>query len=120
MLGPQRYADVVESHGRRLHELGPGVVGFDRAGAILALDSLNGIGVAIARGEVVRMAGERPDYTTDVWRCDRIVGEDQDHYCRRSAREAEEFIHSYPDPGDGEVLYVLVISSGAEGLRRAA
>ena len=91
-----------------LGSIAPGLL---RSDAASALDALRESNQAVEAITVVRMACERPEYVLTTWRCDALVGDSPANFGRLSIQLAEEFLASFPDPGDGTVGYVFMTSA---------
>jgi hypothetical protein len=88
--------------------------GLMRGDAHSALEALRDSNLVVEAITVVRMNCDRPEYVLTTWRCDTGVGESTETYSRRSVYLAEEFLASFPDPGDGTVGYVFMTSATAQ------
>lgn len=113
-MDPMDFADLLRTRGRRIEGFTDGL-GLDRTGALAAVLALRSTGVPVGRCDIVKVAFGLPEYVCETRRFDRAIGEDQDHYCRRSLLQLEEHVRGFSDPGDGSVFYVIQIAPGVEG-----
>ena len=80
-----------------------------RADALYAVELLRLEAVSILGGDVYLRRGTKIDLAYANWRIDREVSEQENEYLRRSWDSTERYIINYPEPADGEPLFVLVI-----------
>jgi hypothetical protein len=122
MLVPELFREIERERGHSLTEIGTAGVAFTREDALRALECLKGSQAGVLGGDVLKITNGKLRYTHDGWHSDRKQEEDIVNFLRRSITETEKYIQSYPDPGDGTVLYSLVVSElglGATQIRRS-
>jgi hypothetical protein len=99
---------------------GPPGTGLCRRDAFAALDDLHSTEHVVEAVHVMRTVGERPGYVVQRLSFDRGLDAPGMNPSESSIRRAEEFVDTFPDPGDGSVTYVLIIADPSGALRRAA
>ena len=110
MLIPNSYAEILNTQGRPLQEIGVNEIALLRPAALEAIQALKGSQIAILGGDVLYVLNERPRYSGDNWYCERQASESLSDFLIRSWNVAEQYIRTYRDPEDETVLYTLVIS----------
>jgi hypothetical protein len=110
ILVPDQYRRLEKEKGRTLTEIGGAGVAFTREDVLEALECLKGTRVGVLGGDVLEVVNGRPRYAHDDWHVNRRPQEDLADFLNRSVAEAERYIRSYPDPGDGTIFYSPVIS----------
>ena len=97
--------DEVLSAGTSMSSMHVNNWSLDRHAAILAIQSLKGMGIAILGGDVIVRANQALHHTYDSWYCDPIDGESSEAYINRSASTAVNYIEAYPK---GDYLFAIV------------
>ena len=93
--------------------------GWDRPGAIEALDALHGNGTRVEAVQAVRTICGHAEYVLQQWRFQPSPGEPDSLAGEHSHTMAEEFITGFSDPGDGTVTYVVYTLDETGRLQRA-
>ena len=108
MLKKVTYSSYIKDHGCAL--IGTEECALSRSNALEALDLAQEAEFAVLGGDVyLRQSGKiSPAYAN--WSVDKQDHEKQVDYIARSCKETREYILEYPNPPEGEFLFVLVVS----------
>lgn len=110
MLIPDRYREILELRGFSLQEIGSAGSALAKSDALEAVDALKESQVAILGGDVVISTNGKLRYAKENWYIKKGSNEDLRDYLARSRQKAEDYIQTYPDPGNGTILYALIVS----------
>lgn len=99
--------DSILSVGRYLEEVGVRNWALQREEALLAVERLRAINVAVLGGDVCSVKEGRVEANYDSWHCDRDRMESDIDFVERSAENARSYIVNYKAPM-GSVLFAIV------------
>jgi hypothetical protein len=103
------YPEYGALHGESLVSVGMSGVGFDRRAALEALELLSNVGAVVLGGDVLRRTAAGIEHTYDSWHFESSEDEEFGQASLESVAHSRRYILSYPDAGDGSILYHLVI-----------
>lgn len=103
------YPEYCAVYGESLDAMGMSGVGFDRRAVLGALELLSGAGALVLGGDVLRRTVAGLEHTYDSWHFEPIQSENIQQASIDSVAHSRRYVLSYPDPGDGSILYHLVI-----------
>ena len=72
--------------------------------------TLKGKQIAILGGAVLRIVDGESQYNYDGWHSDFMKDQSFNDYAEKSWRTAWEYVRSYPDSGNGTILYTLTLA----------
>lgn len=99
--------DAILAAGRNLDGIGVRNWALAREDALLALERLREIGVAVLGGDVYVVSGKAVVPSYDNWHCDQDAGEVAADFLSRSIDSARSYISSY---GSAEAMFAIVPS----------
>jgi hypothetical protein len=102
------FQKLLADRGIRILRPGHNEIGLLRADALHAVDLLRSDGVAILGGDVYIKRGGRFDLAYANWNTVRRPSESNLGYLQRSWDSTEQYVRKYPQPADGEALFVIV------------
>jgi hypothetical protein len=103
------YPEYCAVHGESLDSMGMFDVGFDRATVLGALELLSNAGAIVLGGDVLRRTVAGLEHTYDSWYFEPTQSKNIEQASLESIAHSRRYVLSYPDPGDGSILYRLVI-----------
>ena len=109
-LTPQ---DFLERRGVLLDELGLSEHALSRSDALEAVELVVSHGGTILGGDVYFEIGGRIETALANWGSDRREDESIEAYAKRSCAESRSYISRFPDPPEGQVLFVIVLGPGS-------
>ena len=101
--------DSILSVGRSLTNIGVRNWALGRQAALIGLEQLSAIGVAVLGGDVYAVSGENVESNYDNWYCNRNSGEADADFVERSITKARNYITDY-QAATGNVLFAIVPS----------
>lgn len=102
---------IIEAYGIPLTASGVHGVALHRSAALKAIDVIRETTIAILGGDVFSQNGHNAvKLTHDNWHVDRMEGEEQQIYLKRSWDTAERFIRYYKCQINEDPLFHLVFS----------
>jgi hypothetical protein len=101
--------DAILGVGRSLENVGVRNWALEQTAALIALDQLNAIGVAVLGGDVYDVSGSNLEPSYDSWYCNRDAGETPQDFVARSFAKAKSYISNYQAPA-GSVFFAIVPS----------
>ena len=102
--------DSVHRRARSLSSLGLEEVAWSKRDALVVLEEIDGLAVAVLGGDVYRISGEELVPTYDNWSCGRELDESAVEFADRSRRVAVGYIDSH-SVGE-EAFFALVLEFG--------
>jgi hypothetical protein len=109
MQMPPDYLTLLESKGVRIDLPGLDEIALKRADALQAVELLRTAAIPILGGDVWYRRRGRFEIAYANWHADPQIGEDSFTYLQRSLSKTAQYVREFPEPADGEPLFVLVI-----------
>lgn len=103
------YVEFLTARGTSLYAFGVHEHALTRDDALLAVALARRRSVPVLGGDVWVRRGAELRLTYDNWYCDPRPGEGVADYFARSWTTAEDYIARFPNPPDGEALFVVVL-----------
>lgn len=110
MTLPAAYLDVVQS-GIPLSSINPGSTEFALPldAVIRALEALEGTGIAVLGGDVLKKSDCELSYTYENWYSSKRDGEQKEMFARRSLLETKSYVEKFAVTARFSPLFVLVL-----------
>lgn len=105
------YVEFCARRGESLSGIGISGVAFDRPSTLKALDLLSATRAVVLGGDVLRRTVAGLEHTYDNWHFEPSQSAEHGQAQLGSVLHARRYVLSYPDPGDGSILYHLVIAT---------
>jgi len=112
MSGPSTWREFLERRGQSLEALGLAERAVGREDALRAVDLVEFESGTILGGDVYVEDGGRIESAYANWYAERRDGEPIESFATRTCAESRSYIARYPNPSQGHVLFVLVVTEG--------
>ena len=112
MSGPSTWREFLERRGRSLEALGLAERAVGREDALRAVDLVESERGTILGGDVYVEDGGRIESAYANWYSERRDDEPTESFATRTCAESRSYIARYPNPPQGQVLFVLVVTEG--------